>query len=530
MALPNTPQNDAWFFRVDAPLNVRGARINLADKGEPDQDLMEKLVSSFPNLTEGRSAAKTTTGGARQSEVGLVSIMVDPGVSPTIDRTSGLLANDRTIVPHRGQLPSVDQGAAQTFTSTVAGPWNNPILSFIRDITVTTRDVFLGSFEGSFVTWLQSIFTQVDTNVSDIATNASNISTNTSNIGANTTEVGYLRTLSGTTTPATDLGTFTHGLITANTNIKTALQDLEDEVNSIVPGTGVIDSGLNVGTGAGAVFRGIDPLTPTRMDFKTLKDSTYTTITDNADDITIAIDEPVLTGYYNTLYARTLSDIKTVGEATIIATGGNNYDFRGITGGTGINASVATGDIVLAVDTAYIQSLIDASMATTGVSYLFYATGTADQVFYSTGEKIQFLDDYTQPSFDNGDTWSVSQWTANASAVSEDIEWDAKIAIKNTTGSPFGTGATIYEVDVNLVEEIAGVRNILQVLTFDVQGLGIGASTLPQLITNEAMATVGAAGDNVYLEIGTMQSSATTLAAAGSLAIDSDRYIFNVPA
>jgi len=62
---------------------------------------------------------------------------------------------------------------------------------------------------------------------------------------------------------------------------------LNDTIDVVITGSGVGEAnlGANVGTGAGHVFRDKTSLT---LNFKTIKAGANVTITDNADDITIA--------------------------------------------------------------------------------------------------------------------------------------------------------------------------------------------------------------------------------------------------
>ncbi|MEP5364744.1 MAG: hypothetical protein ABJQ37_12915 [Reichenbachiella sp.] len=64
-------------------------------------------------------------------------------------------------------------------------------------------------------------------------------------------EVNNLNVLNGLSAGTTDLGTFTNGIITPSTNIKTALQDLENAVDgaTLSSGNGVTVSGSNIDLG-----------------------------------------------------------------------------------------------------------------------------------------------------------------------------------------------------------------------------------------------------------------------------------------
>lgn len=69
-----------------------------------------------------------------------------------------------------------------------------------------------------------------DIDLADIATNTSDISTNASNISANTSDIADIRTTQGTSDGDTDLGTFTGSTISDSATVKSALQELETEV------------------------------------------------------------------------------------------------------------------------------------------------------------------------------------------------------------------------------------------------------------------------------------------------------------
>jgi hypothetical protein len=165
----------AWFFRNTAPTNTRGAKIHLADKGEPDQDVFERLTQSVPFKKEADDRAKETTGGALEAEVGIVSIATDLEAKAN---TTGLKV-DRTSVVHAGQLPTVDATEVQ-----VISDFNNVALAIAADATAT-RNNFLAKLSDEFVTWLSDLKASVLTNITNIATNATNIATNTTNIATN---------------------------------------------------------------------------------------------------------------------------------------------------------------------------------------------------------------------------------------------------------------------------------------------------------------------------------------------------------
>lgn len=61
-----------------------------------------------------------------------------------------------------------------------------------------------------------------------VTTNVSNIAQNTTNIADNASDIADIRTLTGTSDGDTDLGTFTGDVISDNTTIKGALQELSD--------------------------------------------------------------------------------------------------------------------------------------------------------------------------------------------------------------------------------------------------------------------------------------------------------------
>lgn len=166
----------SYFFRNTAPINTNvegNRRDNFNTGGAPSQDTMERFATSSPFFTEAGDRAKLNTAGPIANEVGLVAITTDTKAKANI---SGL-ESDRTLVTHGGQLPTVEATENQT-----VGALTDNLLEVTVDAATTTRNNFLLRLKGTFVTWLDTLRTNVNTNTANIATNTSNISTNTANI------------------------------------------------------------------------------------------------------------------------------------------------------------------------------------------------------------------------------------------------------------------------------------------------------------------------------------------------------------
>jgi hypothetical protein len=204
------PELRNWFFRTNAPLNSEGKRINLQNGSRPDQDLFERLSASVPFKREQEDRAKLNTGGAIEEEVGIVAITTDAKAK---DNTSGL-ETDRTLVVHAGQLPTVDATESDTIED-----FNDVALDVTVDGTVDTRNNFLVRLSNAFKTWLGTLRTDLNTAQDDINDLRE--------------DVDDLRTLTGTSDGDTDLGTFTGSIISDNTTISNALQELETAIEGI---------------------------------------------------------------------------------------------------------------------------------------------------------------------------------------------------------------------------------------------------------------------------------------------------------
>lgn len=123
----------------------------------------------------------------------------------------------------------------------------------------------LNSFSGStpndvenrLPTWIDnSVGASTDTLKDRSEALTTQVATNITNITANTQEAADIRTTQGTSNGETDLGSFTGNIISANTTVKNALQELETEVDTL-SGALVFQGTWNANTNTPALASGV---------------------------------------------------------------------------------------------------------------------------------------------------------------------------------------------------------------------------------------------------------------------------------
>jgi hypothetical protein len=510
-----------FFFDPNRPLNSRGKRINFNSTGEPDQDLMERFASSVPFFTESSDRAKQSTGGEPTEDlIGLVEVETDVLAKANTD---GLQAGT-TKVTHAGQLPTVGIGPNQAITGTEVPLPADALLDVTPDATAT-RNNFVVTITAALLGWFQDVSDAIDTAYTNIATN-------TTDIGTNDTELGNIRTILDVAAIDTDMGDYgpdPNGILSNDVNLRVNLLELSAEIAGIVPGAGEANTASSIGGNEEVFFQknGID------LEFRTLKslvayiDINVGTEVNPGDILTFDFNSALfLTSVIDPTYLK-IADKTTVtsvgtGEDIAKPLAGNNYDIKKIKSGVGTVVSTSVDDIVVDVDPAYIQSLIDASSGVVGVPYLFYAEALEEILILSAGLKIKFLNDSVSPAFDNGNTWSVAQWTANSSAVGEQMDFIGEFTIEADT--PQGSGGGGRDITFHLVETISAVENVIDTITFDTSSIGAGAPvTIPFTGTTSA---IGAIGDSVHLELDSIGFNVTI----SEWKLTTARSIYNLPA
>ena len=455
-----TAELRSWFFRTAAPLNVRGAKINIADKGEPDQDLMERLTESIPFKKESADRAKTTTGGALEAEVGIVAVGTDAAVKDlTISpRATGLEA-DRTIIPHMGQLPTVDIGPDQAITGTNV-PLSSSALVDVSDDTTATRNNFVVTITAALLGWYQAVSDHIDevfTDVSEIrtTTGTSDGDTDLGAFIAPGNKAGILDGLTDTVKAALqrignylgDIGALNPSAgawvnITPNATILEAIEDLDAAVTG---GTGTVTGGSHIGTAPNVpIYNSLVTAGGPDLKFNGIATSgAYLNVLENLGTFNaeISLDYAALELQLDTVY------VKQTSEKNVATFGGGAYDIyagysapneriKSLNTSSSIDISDAGGILSFSVNQTWLDAQILAGGAP-GALYLFNALKTTEQSYaynHIGSELITFSDDVTNGNYDYGNTWLVSNWTANADADTDNSsKFNASITVELTT-------------------------------------------------------------------------------------------------
>lgn len=145
--------------------------------------------------------------------------------------------------------------------------------------------------------------------------------------------VDHLITLSGVPEGSDDNGTFTGATIPDNSTTKAALQALETAVESA---GGEANTASNVGTGEGGVYK---QKNGTDIELRTIKAGTNVTVTQNADDITIAATD--------TGEANTASNVGT-GEGVFKQKTGADLEMKSLVAGANITITNNANDLTIA--------------------------------------------------------------------------------------------------------------------------------------------------------------------------------------
>lgn len=470
-----TRHNRAYFFRANAPVNLENKKINFQDNQRPDQDLFEKWATSYANFNEASDRARQSAGGAIGIEVGLVLVAAD---SDVISYTSGLKA-DRTAVVHAEQLTEVDE-VSQIIPATNDVPeYSDIIIEKNKDAGSTVRNKFIPRFAANFISWI-------------------------------VTEILPRLTISGGTVG----------------QVLTKVDGTDYNVQWETPNIGEDNDGANVGGGTGEVFRdktGLD------LNFKTLQNAdTYIDIANGADQVGLDINEVNLLAYMQSNL--TFSNVPFQ-SATNFGGGSNVFkqvlgtdlEFRTIVQGAGILVAQNANDVTVRVDDTYINSLIAAagSGGVVGIPYLFHATSLTDQLSLPVGTKIKFLNDYDTGNFDNGNTWSTSQWEANAEAVGENLEVNVNIDLEVVTLNATGGAGIVMDT---IKESSAGAKTILDSTLIPVTG--IAAATVISTSINNIPTGAIVAGDKIYLEVSAYGATSVD----GEVKVNTGSTFYNVTA
>lgn len=162
------PQLREWFFREDAPVNPRGKSVNLAEDGQPDQDMMERLVTSTIFKLEREDRAKQRQGLETLDQLaGWVEIAADAEILAYQNGLDETPFAETTKVVHPQQLTEVAQDPSLTTVSGITGdgtvPGGDiPLVGVEKDGTETRRNKFLLNGSTEFIDYLNSVVTNLN--------------------------------------------------------------------------------------------------------------------------------------------------------------------------------------------------------------------------------------------------------------------------------------------------------------------------------------------------------------------------------
>jgi len=198
----------------------------------------------------------------------------------------------------------------------------------------------------------------------------------------NADDVTITCTVTGESTTVTNVGTGTgnvyRDMTIAQINLKTIKQGTgitvtnnADDVTIACTVTGESTTVANVGTGTGNVYR---DMTGAQINLKTIKQGTLMTVTNNADDVTIA----------TTAQNNTASNLGT-GTGVYSTKSGSDLRFNSIKAGTGITVTLVTNDITIANSGILAVANVGSG---TGLVWRDTITGTANLKRIAAGSNI----------------------------------------------------------------------------------------------------------------------------------------------
>lgn len=180
------------------------------------------LAADPSNATEGYIYFNTSAGAFRLYENGAFRELSAEEVA----KLGTLNASPTNYTPtggtYAGHLEGIDS-ALGSVSSDAAGTTYTPSV-----LTDWDGDADPGNVDGA----LDQLAERVDDSEISISTNAGDISTNSGNIAANTSDIADIRTTQGTSDGDTNLGTFTGTTISDSNSVKGALQELETSVET----------------------------------------------------------------------------------------------------------------------------------------------------------------------------------------------------------------------------------------------------------------------------------------------------------
>lgn len=166
------PQLRDWFFRGNAPENPRGKKINFLDNGQPDQDVMERLVASTIFKLERGDRAKQRQGAETLEQLaGWVEIATDEEVLNYFNGLDETPGSETTKVVHPQQLTEVAANTNEDDLYTLPGIDNNSnapefedaqTIEFVKDVNETRRNKFLGRISPNLFSWLTNIVSNIN--------------------------------------------------------------------------------------------------------------------------------------------------------------------------------------------------------------------------------------------------------------------------------------------------------------------------------------------------------------------------------
>lgn len=167
--MAGTKRLKSWFIATTS------TKDRFRNKDIPTQATLEDLLASSTFPTETTDKAKVSSGATIGSEQGLTVLASD-----TQAKANTVQLTDRSLVTQPHQLPTVIS-ETQTITGYNSG---NPDTAVEVSVDgTTTRNQYIAKFKANFITYLNTLYNQVATNVTNIGTLTTTVSELVSSIG-----------------------------------------------------------------------------------------------------------------------------------------------------------------------------------------------------------------------------------------------------------------------------------------------------------------------------------------------------------
>lgn len=372
---------------------------------------------------------------------------------------------------------------------------------------------------------------------------------NTSGLEVATTKVVHAAQLPTVTTESSAFSTFTgntlevaaDGAITTRNEFIAKLSSafttwLVNELTTISAGTGEVNTASNATSGSNiaGVFK-----TKTALDLvlRAIQGDSYLTVTENTDTVDLTLNTASLVTYLNSNVSfpvETASNQGGFAEIFKVLTG-TDFEFRTLqSSDSSVTITQNASDIDLIVNETYINNLITTIINDTMVgqgdaaSYLFSAKSSATQIL-GEGVKLIFSDDVSDGFYDYNNTWTTSQWVANADAATDaDLVLNANIELEYNTAATAALGRDL-DIEMVHIDDGTAVETVISTQTYTVTGAEL-INTKVYLnfidIKPSASAIAIGEGDRIFIRIVSAGVANDDLA-AGYIQMNTGSIIYN---